>query len=223
MAIAVGVRERWRDHGTGTFFCPACGSEREYRHRSSRNWFFLVIPLIPREVTGEVYACQTCHRGYEEHVITEPPTSDLATRRQRLTRAGAVTAILDDDPYAPAPRRVAVSVIRAAGLPYYSTADLDVDLRSMNVSNLTSLAEQSTIDMDRPAREQLVIDIGHVAIADGVLSDANRSMLDALGRSLDLTPGTVHGLLRRLEEEAANIAAFTAPHRGDQVAGEPPR
>lgn len=212
MATLVGVTERWEQCGTGEFFCPACGSQREYRHRRSRNWFCLGIPLIPRDVTAEVYECQTCHRAYGEQILTAPPRSDLATRRQRLTRAGAVTAILDDDPYAEAPRHVAVSVIAAAGLPHYSTADLDVDLRSMNVAGLESLATESTVDMDEDAREDLVIAIGHVATASGVLSDTNRAMLDRLGRALSLTPGTVHRLLSRLESEAANIAAFTRDH-----------
>ncbi len=215
MATLVGVTERWHDRGTGTFFCPACGSERDYRHRQGRNWFRLIVPLVPRDVVGDIYECQTCHREYDEHVITAPATSDLATRVQRLTRAGVVTAILDDDPYAEAPRRVAVSVITGTGLRHYSTADLDVDLRSMDVSDLTGLAGRSTVGMDHPARERLVIDIGHVAIADGTLSDANRSMLDELGRALELTPGTVHRLLSRLDTEAANIAAFSGHDAGD--------
>lgn len=214
MGTLVGVSERWTERGTGDFFCPGCGSRRGYVHRRSRNWFRIIIPLVPREITGEVYECQTCHREYDEHVITAPPTSDLATRLHRLTRAGVVTAILDGDPYAEAPRRIGVSVIASAGLRHYSTADLDVDLRSMDVSGLSALARESTIDMGHPARERLVIDIGHVAIAEGTLSDSNRAMLDELGRALELTPGTVHRLLSRLDHEAANIAAFSTVDEG---------
>lgn len=223
MATFVGITERWQDRGTGTFYCPGCGSQREYVHRRSRKWFCILIPLIPRDVTGEIYKCQTCRREYDEHVITSPPTSDLATRRLQMTRAAVVTAILDGDPYAAAPRRVAVSVISGAGLRHYSTADLDADLRSMDVANLLSLARESTIDMDNPARERLVIDIGHVAIADGALSDANRSMIDELGRALALTPGTVHALLSRLDNEAANIAAFAEHPPAGEAADQPPR
>lgn len=223
MAAVVGTTERWQDRGSGSFFCPGCGSNRDYVHRRARNWFCLVVPLIPRDITDEVYECQTCHRVYDEHVITTPPTSDLATRLQRLTRAGAVTAILDDDPYAEAPRRVAVSVIGASGLRNYSTADLDVDLRSMNVSGLYELARQSTVDMDPNTRQHLILNIGHVAIANGRLSQGNRSMLERLGRELALTPGTVHRLLSRLEQEASNIAAFGVPGGPGDVAGQPPR
>lgn len=208
----MGIFERWHDRETGTFYCPGCGSERVYRHRRSRNWVHLGIPLIPRQIVSEVYVCQGCHRVYDEHVITSPPTSDLATRLQRITRAAAVVAVLDGDPYEPASRRVAVTVIQGAGLPHYTTTDLDADLRSMDVDNLETEAAQLTIDMDPAARERLVIAIGHVATATGELTASNRTMIDRLARAMDMTPGAVHRILTRLEQDAANIAAFSDRH-----------
>lgn len=204
----VGVNERWQDLETGTFFCPGCGSERVYRHRRSRNWFYVGIPLVPKDVTGDVYECQGCHRSYDEHVITSPPTSDLATRLQRLTRAATVLAVLDGDPYDAPTRSVAVTVIQGAGLAHYSETDLDADLRSMDVNHLEAEAQKMTIDMDPAARERLVLDVGHVATATGTLTASNRSMLDRLGRAMEITPGAVHRILARLDQEAGHIAAF---------------
>ena len=57
-------------------------------------------------------------------------------------------------------------------------------------------------------REHLLLDVGHVAIASGSLSHNNRMMLDRLGRSLELSPGSVHRLMTQLDQEAAAIAAF---------------
>lgn len=208
MSTPVGIVERWQDRETGTFYCPGCGSERVYRHRRSRNWFCVFIPLIPRDITAEVYVCQGCHRIYDEHVLTSPPTSDLATRLQRLTRAATVLAALDGDPYDEPTRRVAVTVIQGAGMHHYTATDLDADLRSMDVSNVEDEAHQLTIDMEPSARERLVIDIGHVATATGALSASNRMMLDRLARALEITPGAVHRILARLEQDASNIAAF---------------
>ncbi len=204
----MGTFERWHDRETGTFYCPGCGSERVYRHRRSRNWLCVVVPLIPREVTADVYVCQGCHRVYDEHVLTSPPTSDLATRLQRLTRAATVLAVLDGDPYEESARRIAVLVIQGAGLPHYTTTDLDADLRSMDVEHVEDEARALTIDMEPAARERLVVDIGHVATATGELSATNRTMLDRLARALEMTPGVVHRILARLEQDASNIAAF---------------
>lgn len=217
----MGTVERWRNLGDGTFFCPGCGSERAYKHRQSRNWLQVGVPLIPKDITGDIYECQTCHREYDEHIITSPPTSDLATRLQRITRAATVLAVLDGDPYNEPSRRVAVTVIRGAGLPHYSTTDLDADLRSMDVRHVETDAPQLIIDMDTPARERLVLDIGHVAIATGTLSETNRTMLDRLGRALELTPGSVHRTLARLDQEATHIAAFA--DKGSAVAVVEPK
>ena len=204
----MGTFERWRDRETGTFYCPGCGSERVYRHRRSRNWLCVVVPLIPREITADVYVCQGCHRVYDEHVLTSPPTSDLATRLQRLTRAATVLAVLDGDPYEESARRIAVLVIQGAGLPHYTTTDLDADLRSIDVNDLYDEARQLTIDLDHSGRERLLLDVGYVASASGAISASNRAMLDQLGRSLELSPGSVHRLLTQLDQDAANQAAF---------------
>lgn len=223
----MGTFERWHDRETGTFYCPGCGSERVYRHRRSRNWLCVVVPLVPRETTADVYVCQGCHRVYDEHVLTSPPTSDLATRLQRLTRAATVLAVLDGDPYEESARRIAVLVIQGAGLPHYTTTDLDADLRSMDVGNVEDEARALTIDMEPAARERLVVDIGHVATATGELSATNRTMLDRLARALEMTPGAVHRILARLEQDASNIAAFaerapTGAAPAQEATGESP-
>ena len=217
----MGTVERWQDRESGNFYCPACGSERVFRHRRSRNWLKVVVPLLPRDVTADVYECQGCHRAFDEHVITSPPASALSTRIQHVTRAATVLAILDGDPYDEASRRVAVGVIQGAGLPHYSSADLDADLRSIDVSQFEAEAAQLTVDMDTAARERLVIDIGHVATAAGSFSPANRSMVDRLGRVLELTPGAVHKILGRLDQEAANIGAFAVPQPGSAEGNVP--
>lgn len=209
-----GTTVRWHDRESKSFFCPACGNEREYQHREARNWLKIIVPIIPRDVVDSVYECQGCHRQYDEHVITSPPTSDLSTRLQRATRAAAVLAMLDGDPYHEPSRTKAVNVVRGAGLRHYTETDLDADLRSMDVSNLDVEAQQLTIDLDITGREHLLLDVGHVAIASGGMSHTNRVMLDRLGRSLELSPGSVHRLMTQLDQEAAAIAAFApAPPR----------
>ena len=210
MSDLVGNIEVWRDLESRTFYCPACGSERIYRHRRARRWVRVIVPILPKEITNDVYECQTCHHVYDEHVITSPPTSDLATRLQRLTRAAVVLAMLDGDPYDVPTRRRALTVIQGAGLSHYSETDLDADLRSIDVTLLDEEAQQLTIDLDLPSRERLVADVGHVATATGSFSRTNRSMLDQLGRSLAIPPGAVHRILSQLGHEASNIGAFTS-------------
>ena len=208
MKVGFGPTERWHEREDGVFFCPACGSERQYLHRQSRVWIRIIVPVIPRQVLEETFECRTCHREFDEHVLTSPPTSDLTTRLQRVTRAASVLAMLDGDPQNEAARTTAVDVVRGVGLRHYSETDLDADLRSIDVSLIHEEAQQLTIDLDFTGRERLVLDVGHVAIAAGELSPANRAMIDELGRSLELSPGVVHRLLAGLTLDAASAAAF---------------
>lgn len=211
MSIAFGTKLRWKDIASQSFFCPGCGSERVYVHRQSRNWLFVLIPVAPKDVVDDYFECQTCHRQYDEHVITSPPTSDLATRMQRLTRAAAALAILDGDPYNEPTRARALNVIRGAGMPHYNETDLDADLRSIDVTRIDEEAKQLTVDLDLAGREHLMTEIGHVATATGEFSKENRSMIDRLGRSLQVPPGVVHQVLARLDQEAGQISAFGGP------------
>lgn len=221
MNFGFGPTERWHEREGGVFFCPACGSERQYLHRQSRVWIRIIVPVIPRQVLEETFECRTCHREFDEHVLTSPPTSDLTTRLQRVTRAASVLAMLDGDPHNASARTTAVDIVRGVGLRHYSETDLDADLRSIDVTLIHEEAQQLTIDLDFTGRERLVLDVGHVAIAAGELSPANRTMIDELGRSLELSPGVVHRLLADLTHDAASAAAFALTHDVDEQAKSP--
>lgn len=208
VSVGFGPTVLWRDQGNGKFFCPACGTERDYVHRQSRRWFQFIFPIVPRDILDDLYCCQTCHREFDEHVLTSPPTSGLSTRLQHTARAASVLAMLDGDPYHEASRTRAVDVVRGVGLRQYSSTDLDADLRSMDVSRVFDEAAQLTIDLDMIGREKLLMDIGYVALASGSLTPKNRSMLDQLGRALRIAPGSVHKMLTQLDQDAANRAAF---------------
>ena len=210
MNIGFGATELWKEQEVGTFFCPVCGSERRYVHRQSRTWIRVVVPLIPRDVLENVFECQTCHRRFDEHALTTGPTSDIATRLQRITRSASVLLMLNGDPHNEAARKKAVDVVQASGMRHYSETDLDADLRSIDVSNLDEEAEAIIIGLDIAGRERLLLDVGHVGIAAGELTDASRSTLDQLGRSLTLSPGSVHRILAQLSHEATAIGAFAA-------------
>lgn len=221
MNIGFGSTVLWHELEGGNFFCPACGSERSYLRRQSRRWVRFIVPILPKETIEDVYECQGCHREFDDHVITTPPTSDLATRLQRTTRIASVLAILNGDPYHQPSRAKAVDVVRGAGMRHYSDTDLDADLRSIDVAQINQEAHQLTIDLDLQGREHLLVSIGQVVIAAGPISETNRSMLHQLGRSLEVTPGTVHRILAQLDHEATMIAAFD-PDVSASTAPPPP-
>jgi predicted RNA-binding Zn-ribbon protein involved in translation (DUF1610 family) len=74
--IIFGMRVIYRTTGEGTFFCPQCGTGRQYRLRVGRRWFTLFfIPVIPMNKVGEYVECTTCRTRYRPDVLAQPAQS----------------------------------------------------------------------------------------------------------------------------------------------------
>ncbi|MFT4601809.1 MAG: putative tellurite resistance protein B-like protein [Arenicella sp.] len=66
----------------GTFFCPQCVSEKNYKHKKVTKFFTLYfIPLIPLGNKGEYIECQTCRNTYVERVLEMRPTLDVTEKQ----------------------------------------------------------------------------------------------------------------------------------------------
>ena len=59
--IIWGWRVRKKTIGTGVFFCPGEGGDRNYEHKQARRWFTIFfIPLIPLKELGDFVECTSC-------------------------------------------------------------------------------------------------------------------------------------------------------------------
>jgi uncharacterized tellurite resistance protein B-like protein/uncharacterized Zn finger protein (UPF0148 family) len=66
----------------GTFFCPQCVSEKNYKHKKVTQFFTLYfIPLIPLGNKGEYVECQTCRNTYIERVLQMRPALDVSEKQ----------------------------------------------------------------------------------------------------------------------------------------------
>jgi len=74
-----GVRSTVKE---GTFFCPQCISEKNYKHKKVTQFFTLYfIPLIPLGNKGEYVECMTCRNTYIERVLHMRPTIDVTEKQ----------------------------------------------------------------------------------------------------------------------------------------------
>ena len=64
--------------GTGVFFCPACQTDRGYRHIHPRRWFTLFfIPMIPLNELEPYVECDSCHGAFVEQALQAPTAAQL--------------------------------------------------------------------------------------------------------------------------------------------------
>jgi predicted RNA-binding Zn-ribbon protein involved in translation (DUF1610 family) len=75
--IIFGSRGRETELGSGTFYCPHCGTTRPYKRKRLANYFTLYfIPLFQVQNLGEFVQCQVCKQTYKSDVLNlRPPTA----------------------------------------------------------------------------------------------------------------------------------------------------
>jgi hypothetical protein len=69
--IVYGWRVRESSKETGNFYCPQCGSHKDYDRMQLRKWFTLYwIPIFPFSTEGEYVKCQCCRSAWQPTVLS---------------------------------------------------------------------------------------------------------------------------------------------------------
>ena len=202
MLIIFGIRVSHRTIAQGTFHCRRCGGDRQYRHRVGRRWFTLFfIPVIPLNKVGEHVQCTTCRTRYVTDALSLPTTAQMQAALPAGMRAAASAMLRSGDPSSPAARQRAIEAIIGAGMPGYSEAMLDDDLRQPFEAirpALNQVGSQLTVQ----AREWYLADVIRIALADGQLTDSERLAAQAIGADLGMTQAQALGVIAMTEQSA---------------------
>ena len=202
MLIIFGIRVFYRTIAQGTFHCRRCGGDRQYRHRVGRRWFTLFfIPVIPLNKVGEHVQCTTCRTRYVTDALSLPTAAQMQAALPAGMRAAASAMLRSGDPSSPAARQRAIEAIIGAGLPGYSEAMLDDDLRQPFEAirpALNQVGAQLTVQ----AREWYLADVIRIALADGQLTDGERLAAQAIGADLGMTQAQALGVIAMTEQSA---------------------
>ena len=203
LLIIFGFRVFYRTIAQGTFHCRRCGGDRQYRHRVGRRWFTLFfIPVIPlNKAGGEHVQCTTCRARYVPDVLGLPTTAQMQAALPAGMCAAASAMLRSGDPSSPAARQRAIEAIVGAGMPGYTEAMLEEDLRQPFEAirpALNQVGAQLTIQ----AREWYLADVIRIALAAGPLTDSERLAAQAIGTDLGMTQAQSLGVIAMTEQSA---------------------
>jgi Tellurite resistance protein TerB len=202
----IGVRFYFRTTGHGTLHCQRCGGDRLYQQCVGRRWIHLLhIPLIPLDRIGEHVQCRSCRTRYRLEVLGMPTMAAMQSALPAGSLAAVTTMLLAGDTASIAARSRAIDIVRGAGLDSYDDAVLTADLEAAEdpeadiSAPLRTLARQLTM----PAPEWFLADAVRVGLADGPLSDEERSAAARIAAHLGMTAAQAHGVIVMTEESAA--------------------
>jgi hypothetical protein len=189
----------------GTFHCPGCGGDREYRRRQGRNFFTLFfVPVIPlMKAGGEFVECDACHGRWNPAVLDVPTTAQLAQMPAMLLRLAIAQVLRSGDYTNAAARSRAVVVVRQAGEPGYDESALNADLgRPFDEVRVEMARAASALAPE--ARESILRAAAEIALVDGPLTVSEEETLSAVGADLELTRVQVTGVVSMARQESGH-------------------
>ena len=196
--IIWGWRVRKKTIGTGVFFCPGEGGDRNYEHRQARRWFTIFfIPLIPLKELGDFVECTSCENTYYPDVLKGKTASEIEDISTIAIRHVAVSMALADGTVAPRERDAAVTVVQRFASHPYGLDDLDSDLSSLQVSALSDNLEELSAVLNEHGKENVLTAAVFLAGADGHVDRSEIEVARQIGKALTMSSAHIEGTIQQ--------------------------
>jgi len=196
--IIWGWRVRKKTIGTGVFFCPGEGGDRNYEHRQARRWFTIFfIPLIPLKELGDFVECTSCENTYYPDVLKGKTASEIEDISTIAIRHVAVSIALADGTVDPRERDAAVTVVQRFASHPYGLDDLDSDLSSLQVSALSDNLEELSAVLNEHGKENVLTAAVFLAGADGHVDRSEIEVARQIGKALTMSSAHIEGTIQQ--------------------------
>ena len=204
MIIIWGLRVIWSTIATGVFYCRKCAGDRNYRHRTGRRFFTLFfIPIIPLNKVGEHVMCDTCKTRYVTGVLAMPTAAQTQLTATDGVRATVVVMLQSGDANSAAGRAKALEVVGGAGVPGYDEAALVADMAKPGEHWRPAIVAFGN-QLKPEAKEWHLAELIRIAMADGPLTEVERTTAGGIAGDLGMTPAQALGVIALTEQQPAS-------------------
>lgn len=194
--IIWGWRAVKRKIGTGIFFCPRCGGDREYVHKSARRFFTLFfIPIIPLNDLGEFVECSTCKNTFYPDVLKGKTAAQIQDVSTIAIRHVVVAMLLADGTVDPREREAALMVVSRFATNPYGAAELDADLQNLQVANLTDNLEELGAILNEHGKENVLTSAVYLAGSDGHIDRSELDTARDIGKAMTMSGAHIEGTI----------------------------
>lgn len=201
MLFIWGFKARFTVLKSVFFACPRCGADRDGTLRQARRWFtFFFIPIVPLKLLSQFVECGTCKNRFDPRVLGVPTTAQISDDLLNATRVGVAAMVRASSNEGPS-RDAAVALMRDH-IQQYDQSQLDVDLAASDTEQLMGWLRHLAGTLSPHGKEQFFSAMAGIALADGPLEEAERSLLESIGQALLMTPAQVIGLFAIIQQQS---------------------
>ena len=208
--VIIGIDERTRTTGTGTFHCPNCGPNREYRRlRRSQYATFFFVPVVELTSLAERISCNHCCQQFETSVLLHNPVIERQERAERIKLAMILTCLQGDgrqgDGISEAAMRAIAEAFRAESGEDLSRHDLEQDIAQARTLEMDPLIDLIRISQKlKPQGASTVLKYAFVAAsAEGSLPEAQSTFLQELREALGVSEDRFRRIIAAASHEPA--------------------
>ncbi len=208
MLLIWGWRTLPKTLDEGTFYCPRCDGDRQYRLRRARRFFtFFFIPIIPLKVLGEYVECSTCGSTFDPQVLTLATAAQMEDTLTTALRHAVVSMISADGVVQDSEKQAGVEVVRNFARREYSLDDLESDLATLAHADLAAQMEGLSGMLNEHGKESLLAACVSLASADGHVDPSELELLEQVGVGMTMSRAHVRGVIHETLESSGHAPA----------------
>ncbi len=203
--IIFGTRGVTTTPERGTFFCPRCNTNQDYRFKRVRRFFTLYfIPVIPLDKLGEYVECPACQGTYAPEILTYDPQAEglkmealffVAVKQVMIGMLLADGEIDDSE----------IEMLQAQYQHLTGTQVPEDELREeiavihASGDSPVALVSRLASQLNDSGKETVMRAAYAIASADGTIDPSEQELMIEIGQALGLTRAHLAGILQEIQ------------------------
>ena len=189
----------------GSFYCPQCNNNQNYRHRKVRKFFTLYfIPLIPLESAGEYVECRNCKGTFIPRILEQGLQNDeFMALYEEAMRYSVIKMMLADGFIDENEKKIVLDIINRFGNNDIDAIQLENLIREIqkDTKSVTYYLKQISGSLNEHGKETIIKCALHVALSDSDFDESEKQMIMEMGAALEMSSSHLKGIFSALLHE----------------------
>jgi uncharacterized tellurite resistance protein B-like protein len=207
--IIFGTRGVKSNIATGTFHCPQCEKNTEYRHRKVHKFFTLYfIPIIPLGSLGEYVECRICKGTFIPRVLEEDNSQTQAMFMAIYMEAikhSMVLIMLADGVIEDSEKDAVLGIINRFGHDDLTMLQLDEYVAEVQKGSLdiTKYLKEIGSSLNEHGKEMIIRCALEVSASDGHMDISELNEIAKMSEALEMSKSHFKGIM----EDASSLVS----------------
>ncbi|MFL2571750.1 MAG: TerB family tellurite resistance protein [Parvicellaceae bacterium] len=189
----------------GSFHCPQCNNDQNFRHRKVRNFFTLYfIPLIPLGSAGEYVECRNCKGTFIPRILEQGSINDdFMALYENAMRHSMIKMMLADGIIDENEKRLVLDIINRFGNNDLNENELDDLIKEIELDkkDVAHYLKQICSSLNEHGKETIIKCALNIAIADGNFDESEKQMIIKMGEALEMSSSHLKGIFSEMFEQ----------------------